>query len=238
MAAGGSFEASPVVLEMTRAQADVVVSASRFEIAQEQLHEEEQQRVLGILPNFYVVYAPHAAPLTPRQKFHLSLASLVDPTTFLGSLASAGLKQADRDPKGIGQGAGGYAQRFALDYGDNAIGTMIGSALLPSLLKQDPRYFYKGKGSILSRVSYAVAATVVCKGDNGHWQPDYSRIIGDFAGAGIAELYYPAADRQSGAEIVENFGIAQATGAMENVLQELVVRRFTRHLPFFGAPKP
>lgn len=233
---GQSLEMPLVVFIVNRAMTEVRVSASPDEIATAQLHLEEQQRVLGIVPNFYVAYDAHAAPLSPAQKFHLSFKSLVDPTTFLGSLASAGLRQASRDPQEIGPGAKGFTQRFALDYGDNAIGTMIGSALLPTLLKQDPRYFYKGKGRVMARIGYAAAATVVCKGDNGHWQLNYSSILGGFAGAGISELYYPAADRKSATEILENFGIAKATGAFENVLQEFVVRRFTRRLPGFGEP--
>ena len=72
---------------------------------------------------------------------------------------------------------------------------MIGDAILPSILKQDPRYFYKGSGTTRSRILYALANAVVCKGDNGHWQPDYSGILGSLAAGGISNLYYPASNR-------------------------------------------
>ena len=47
---------------------------------------------------------------------------------------------------GYGQGAQGYAKRYGAAYADEAISRMIGSAMLPSLLHQDPRYFYRGSG--------------------------------------------------------------------------------------------
>jgi hypothetical protein len=238
VAPGQAFDAPPVILPIMKASVEVVVSASQHEIAQEQLHEEEKQRVLGIVPNFYVAYAPDAAPLSAAQKFHLSLKSMVDPTTFLGSAFSAGIEQHQNQPKGFGQGAAGFSRRFAADYGDNLIGTMIGSALLPAVLKQDPHYFYKGTGSVLSRVLYAAASSVMCKSDSGHWQPDYSRIVGSLAGKGISQLYYPASDRKGAPQVFASVAIGKATGAAQNIIQEFFVRRFTRHLPDYHPANP
>ena len=72
---------------------------------------------------------------------------------------------------------------------------MLGGAVFPSLFKQDPRYFYKGTGSISSRALYAIANSVICKGDNERWQPNYSAILGGIAAGGISNLYYPASNR-------------------------------------------
>ena len=102
---------------------------------------------------------------------------------------------ADLAASGYGQAAHGYAKRYGAAYGDAVISTMIGGAILPSLLKQDPRYFYKGTGSTRSRILYALANAVICKGDNGHWQFDYSGILGALAAGGISNLYYPASSR-------------------------------------------
>jgi hypothetical protein len=216
----------------------VRVSASQVEIAQEQIHEEEQQRVLGVIPNFYVVYEANAAPLTSTQKFHLSYKLMVDPTTFIGSAINAGIKQDENIPKGFGQGTRGYAFRFATDYGDNLIGTFLGSAVLPAVFHQDPRYFYKGTGTIRSRFFYAVANAVVCKSDRGRWQPNYSGMLGGLAGAGISQLYYPAEDRATAGQIFENFATGLASAAVQNVLQEFVVRHFMHHLPPVSPAQP
>jgi hypothetical protein len=165
------------------------------EIAQRQLKAQEHQRVLGIFPNFNVTNVPNAVSLTPKQKFELAFATVSDPITFVVAGADAAVEQFDNDFPGYGQGASGYFKRFGASYLDTFDGSMLGNAVLPSLLHQDPRYFRKGTGSFISRLDYAIVTTVVCKGDNGHWQPNVSNIGGNFAAGGISNLYYPAGER-------------------------------------------
>jgi hypothetical protein len=231
---GQSYEAQPIVLPMSTATSEVQVTASIEQIAQEQVIQEEKQRILGIIPNFYIAYAPNAAPLNTRQKFSLAWKSSIDPITFLTSAAFAGVEQADNTFSGYGQGAQGYAKRFGASYADTFNGNMIGGAIFPSLLKQDPRYFYKGTGTTRSRIFYAIATTVVCKGDNGHWQPNYSGIIGGLAAGGISNLYYPASNRNGVSLTFENALTGIAGGAVQNLLQEFVVRRLTPKVPDYG----
>lgn len=119
---------------------------STEEIARGQERLEEKQRVLGFIPNFYVVYDRNAVPLTPKLKFRLALKTSTDPITFLGSVFVAGLDQA-ADLHNYGQGAKGYGQRFGADYANGLTDIMIGGAILPSILHQDPRYFYQGTGT-------------------------------------------------------------------------------------------
>jgi hypothetical protein len=147
------------------------------------------------------------------------------------------LQHAHNDFRGYGQGAQGYAKRYGAAYADTATGTLIGSAILPSLLKQDPRYFYKGSGSKRSRVLYALANSVICKGDNGHWQANYSSILGTLAASGISNLYYPAHDRGAGLTF-ENTLIAIGATAATNVLQEFVIRKLTPNVPNQDPAKP
>jgi hypothetical protein len=235
---GENYEPKRIVLLAVAPTSEVRVTASEEEIASEQLHEEEQQRVLGVVPNFYVTYVPNAPPLTSRQKYSLAWKSTVDPITILISGMSAGIEQANNSFGGYGQGAQGYAKRFGANFSDNFIGTMIGAAILPSLLKQDPRYFYKGTGTIRSRVFYAIANSVICKGDNGHWQTNYSAISGGLAAGAISNLYYPASNRSGVALSFENAGIGTAEGAVQNLVQEFIVRRFTPRVPNYGSSKP
>jgi hypothetical protein len=212
-----------------------VSSSSPAEIATMELHLEEQQRVLGIVPNFYVVYDRNAPPLSARQKFHLATYSLIDPFNLAITGAVAGYKQGDNDLKGYGQGTKGYALRYGALYGNGFVDTMLGGALLPSIFHQDPRYFYKGVGTTRSRFKYAVANAFVCKGDNGRWQMNYSSLLGDAAAAGIANLYYPAGDRGSGSDFVESIALDKAASAIGNVFQEFVVRHFMHKPPIYGA---
>jgi hypothetical protein len=227
----GESDVLPAIsLALATAVTEVRVGIPAIELAQEQMHEEEQQRALGFIPNFYVTYNPNAVALSPRQKFNLAWKTTIDPVSFGLNGATAGIEQATNEYGGYGQGASGYAKRYGAGYADFVIGTYIGSALLPSLLKQDPRYFYKGTGSKHSRVMYAIASAVMCKGDNGHWQANYSGIAGSIAAGGVSNLYYPSAER--GASLIfENTLIGIGTSAATNILQEFVIRKFTPNLP-------
>ncbi len=235
---GESYETEPIVLAMNAATSEVQVTASQVEIAQEEFKEEETQRVLGVIPNFYVTYVPHAPPLTSKQKFNLGWRSSIDPITILAVGVFAGVEQATNSFSGYGQGAEGYAKRFGAGYADGFIGTMIGGAILPSWWKQDPRYFYKGTGTTRSRALYAIANSVMCKGDNGHWQVNYSAIVGGLAAGGISNLYYPASNRDGLTLTFENALIGTGEGAIQNLFQEFVVRRLTPKVPNYGAGKP
>src|SRR5260370_41627669 len=125
-------------------------------------------------------------------------------------------EQATNRFSGYGQGAQGYAKRYGASYADFVTDAFIGGAILPSLLKQDPRYFYKGNGSGRSRALYAIANAVICKGDNGHWQPNYSEILASLATSGISNLYYPASDRNGAALTFENALIGLGASAAIN----------------------
>jgi hypothetical protein len=217
---------------------EVKVQLTPVELAQEQLKEQEKQRVLGIIPNFYVTYAPDPAPLSSKQKFGLAWKSTVDPIRFIVVGAIAGGDQATDRFSGYGQGAEGYAKRYGAAYADYITGTFIGGAILPSLFKQDPRYYYKGVGSTRSRFLYAVANAVICKGDNGHWQANYSNILGSLASGGISNLYYPASDRNGAALTFENALIGVGASAVVNVLQEFVIRKLTPNAPHYATGPP
>jgi uncharacterized lipoprotein YbaY len=216
-----SLEIPPITLPLATVNTEVRVVPPQV-IAEAQIKEEEKQRALGFIPNYYVSYVPNAVPLAPKQKFELAWKTMVDPVTFGITGAVAGIQQAQNDFSGYGQGADGYAKRYGAAYADAAIGTMIGGAILPSLFKQDPRYFYKGTGSKKSRLMYAIANSVICKGDNGHWQANYSGILGGLAAGGISNLYYPAKDRDAGL-VFQNALIGIGATAAANVLQEFVV---------------
>jgi hypothetical protein len=227
---GQSFVDAPIALALSPNLTEVRVVVPQAEIAEDEIKAQEKQRVFGVIPNFYVSYIPDAAALDTRQKFELARRSTFDPVTILLTGAVAGLQQAQGQFEEYGQGAQGYAKRFGASYADTITGTFIGSAILPSLLKQDPRYFYKGTGSTRSRILYALANSVICKGDNKRWQPNYSNIAGSFAAGGISNLYYPSDDRGV-AFTFENGLIAIGEGAAANLIQEFLVRKLTPNLP-------
>jgi hypothetical protein len=229
--AGQTYEMPAVTLQIASAVTDVDVTFTHHDIANEQIALEEKQRVLGVIPNFYVSYTWNAASLTAGQKFRLATRSSIDPVTIGISAAIAGVQQADDYFNEYGQGVQGYAKRFGAAYGDAVIGTFIGGAILPSLFRQDPRYFYKGTGSVTSRALYAISTVVICKGDNGHWQPNYSNVLGNLAAAGISNIYYPAAERNGAGLTVGNALIGTAGGAIASLFQEFLIKKISRGVP-------
>jgi len=233
--AGEHTETPAIKLVMTAANSNVEVTLSTREIADFQIKEQEKQRILGFLPNFYISYAPHPVPLSTKQKFELALKTNLDPVTFVVTGIIAGVEQAENGFAGYGQGAQGYAKRYGANYTDGFTSTIIGGAILPSLLKQDPRYFYKGTGTVKARALYAIANAVVCKGDNGKWQFDYSAIGGALASGGISNLYYPKGNRGAGL-VFENAAIGIGSTAIANLFQEFLVKKLTPHIPKYGTP--
>jgi hypothetical protein len=216
---------------------NVQVSVTQVEIATEQLQAQEQQRVLGIFPNFYSSYIWDAAPLSSGQKFQLATRSLVDPFAFVGTGIFAAAEQWQNTFPGYGQGARGYAKRYGAAYTDEALSRMIGSAILPSLLHQDPRYFYRGTGSKKTRALYAISQAVICRGDNGKMQPNYSYILGSFAAGGISNLYHPAGDRGAGLTIGNGF-LNVGAHAIDNLAREFLFRKLTPKVPDYAQGKP
>jgi hypothetical protein len=224
---GENYDAQTIVLRLAAATADVEVTATQAEISLEQFHEEEHQRVIGLLPNYFVTYVQDAPPLTTTQKYTLAWKTSFDPLALVAAGGFAAMQQSGNALSGYGQGTQGYAKRFSANYADLFIGTFLGGAIFPALLKQDPRYFYKGTGTVRSRTFYALANAIVCKGDNGHWQFDYSGILGSLTAGGLSNLYYPASDRNNMSLTFENTGISIAGSAITNLLQEFLVPRLT-----------
>lgn len=224
---GETYTIPQITLAVATAITEVRVVPSQIEVAEDQIKVQEKQRVLGVVPNFYVSYVHNAVPLAPKQKFELAWKTAVDPVSFGVNGAVAGIQQAQNQYSGYGQGAQGYAKRFGASYADFLTGTFIGGAVLPSLLKQDPRYFYKGSGTKRSRILYALANSVICKGDDGRWQANYSGILGSLAAGGISNLYYPAKNRDGAELTFENALIGIGESAAVNLLQEFVVRKLT-----------
>lgn len=235
--AGEHYVVPEISLALSTTTISVTVTQTQEEIAQEQVKLEEHQRVLGFIPNFYVSYIPDAAPLTPKQKFSLAWKSSSDPISIGLVAALAGVQQATNQFKGYGQGAQGYGKRFGATYADVVDGTFLGGAVLPSILHQDPRYFYKGTGSFRSRLLYALGNAFICKGDNKKWQPNYSNILGNIAAGGVANAYYPASNRGAGLTF-ETAGIRIGETAVAGVFQEFIVRKLTPNLPSRNITQP
>ena len=218
------------VMRVAPAVTSVTVGLPPQEVAQAQLKEEEKQRVLGVLPNYYVAYESHPAPLSPKQKFHLGMKVLFDPATILATGITAGIQQQRKSYYQYGQGTEGFAKRFGAEYATAADAIVITSVLADSVLHQDPRYFYSGKGSVPRRAWYAVESAFRAKGDNGKWQPPYAGLIGSIAAAEIGQTYHP--DPRTQYTLIGRTLLFRFTGLMAlNLFEELLLKRLTTHTP-------
>jgi len=195
---------------------------SKEEIATQQVDVAMKQRALGIMPMFYAVYDPHPVPLSAKLKFRLAFRTATDPFSIGADVFLAGVHQANDTPQ-YGQGFQGYAKRVGADFASGSTDIMIGGAVLPTVLHQDPRYFYKGTGSKTSRLLHALSGPFIAKGDNGHWQPNFSSVGGDLSSGAIANTYYPARNR--GTAVVFGIALVDCAGTMvADVIQEFIPR--------------
>lgn len=229
---GQQQELPAVKLLVATLNSNVQVTATEEQVAEVQIHEEEKQRVLGVLPDFYSSYIWDAAPLNPRQKFVLASKSAFDPVAFASIGAVAGVEQWRNIYPGYGGGAGGYAKRYGASFGDEAVGRFFASAIYPSIFRQDPRYFYKGSGTKVERAEYAISRAFVTRGNNGKTQPNYSLFLGRLTAGGIANLYHDSSDRGA-ALTFENAFLNIGGHAFDNLVREFVLKRFTPKVPAF-----
>jgi hypothetical protein len=193
---------------------------SQHQKADEQIKEQEKQRVLGILPAFNTTYRSDAVSLTAGQKMKLAFRSATDPVAFAAAFVVAGYHEAMDDDVGFPWGIKGYGERSGAAYLDAFDGGMIGNGILPSILHQDPRYFRLGHGTTTHRVLYALATNVICKHDNsGKWEPNYSNVAGNIISGAISNLYYPSQDSGVGQTLSNGF-IVTAEGGVGSLFQE------------------
>lgn len=176
-------------------QPQTSAASPRSDRSTPQSKSKSSERIFGVVPTYNVTDARNAPPLTPNQKFELFVKGTLDPFPVAAYAVQAGISQASDTHGGYGQGLAGYGKRFGAALLDGTSSRFFCTYAFPSLLHQDPRYFRKGEGSSWSRVGYSVTRGFVTRTDSGRTQPNWSNIFGKFAGAGLSNLYYPAADR-------------------------------------------
>jgi hypothetical protein len=193
---------------------------SQHEKANEQIKEQEKQRVVGIVPAFNISYRSDAVSLSAGQKMGLAFRSATDPVAFAAASLVAGYHEALDDDTGFGWGIEGYGKRSGAAYLDAFDGAIIGNGILPAILRQDPRYFRLGHGTVTHRVLYALATNVICKHDNtGKWEPNYSNVGGNIISGAISNLYYPSGSSGIGQTFTNGLTVT-AEGGAGSIFQE------------------
>jgi hypothetical protein len=161
-------------------------------------YKTSNDRLFHALPNFMTL--ENSGQLSPRlttgEKFKVVARGAFDYVEFPWIATLAGISQAKGSEAGYGQGMAGYSKRFGAAFADNTIENFMVGAVLPSLLKEDPRYYQKGTGAIWRRSGYAVRHVFLTRTDSGHKRFNFSEILGSALAAGICTYgYHPRAER-------------------------------------------
>jgi hypothetical protein len=232
---GEHFELPTVALPIPANHADVTVTMSESQLAQYEMRAAEQQRVLGF-PNFYTSFVWDPAPMNAKQKFDLAAHSVLDPSAFITTAIVAGIEQLRGTFPRYDSGAAGYGERYGAAYGDALLGRILGSAVMPAIFHQDPRYFYQGTGTRKSRAWHAIESAVICRGDSGHREFNISHIAGNAAAGAISATYHPGENAGRLAGLNALIGIGGSAGV--NLVREFALNHFTHHKPAYGKGKP
>jgi hypothetical protein len=150
-----------------------------------------KDRLFYALPNFLSLeHGGNLPPLTVKQKFGVVARGSFDPVQYgwWGFLSAIG--QANNSEPGFGQGWAAYGKRYGTTAADGIIENFMTSAVLPSILHQDPRFFQSGKGGFGHRTVYAVSRIFITRTDSGHSQFNYSEIVGSALSAAISTYSY------------------------------------------------
>jgi len=178
-------------------------------------------RIFGVIPNYRTVEDPtrRIAPLTTKQKFRIAADDSFDYYAYPIAALFAAVGQAQNSPQSWGQGWDAYAKRFAAQFVDQTDENMMTEAVVPWLVKQDPRYFRIGQGSFWHRTGYAVSRIWVTRTDAGHKAFNVSEIAGAGIAATISNAYYPQ-DSRGVSDTFSRWGIFVGEDTAFNILKE------------------
>lgn len=181
------------------AQASPQVPAKKDEkeSAHQQTTGTSNDRLFWTVPNFLSVKSKQVPPLSAAEKFKVVTRGNFDPIELVYVGFLSGISQASNSEPGFGQGAAGYGKRFGATFADISIENFITGAILPSLLRQDPRFYQLGEGSFGHRTKYAIGRIFLTRGDSGRTQFNFSEVVGSALSAGISTYsYHPSQDRK------------------------------------------
>lgn len=181
--------------------------------------KEQSQRMLGVVPQFGVTSRQDAPPMTTGEKFHLFARSAFDPVEFGLVGLQAGLSQAENEFPEYGQGAEGYGKRYGAALADEVSAGFFSNFFYPALLKEDPRYFRLGQGTLKHRLGYALTQEFVCHNDRGGRSFAFSNVLGALSAGGLSNAYYPQSDRGFGLTF-SRAGIALLYGSLGGLSDE------------------
>jgi hypothetical protein len=179
-------------------------------------------RALGIVP---VVEAPSdrdgVAPLSAGQKFEFFVKPTFDPSVTVIAVVGTLLSAKGTSQPAFGGGAAAYGQKAGATAADYASNNLFAKALLPIVLHQDPRFFRKQDGGVLSRFMYGISRPFVTRTDDDHNTLNISYLGGVAMTVALSNAYYPENNRNA-ADSAARYGEVIGVSAAVNVIREFL----------------
>jgi hypothetical protein len=182
--------------------------------------KSNDDHIFGVLPNYTSVeHGQPAPPLTTAATFEMASEGAFDKLVFPFTAFTAGVAQLQSQEPEWGYGWGAYGKRYAMGFADNTLASFMTTAVAPTLLRQDPRYFVRGEGGVWHRTGYALSRTFVTRSRSGHAQFNFSDIFGNGVAAEIMNGYHPVEDRRLSATM-NRWGLQVLYDTFTDVLKE------------------
>ena len=166
-------------------------------------------------------------PMTQSERARRYAKSMFSLESFARSAVGAGLRQWTDTPVEWGQGADGYARRFAHSFGENMVRQTITYGLSDAL-DEDNRYFRSDRKGFGGRTAYAVESTFLARRSDGTRKVSYSRIVGLVATAFISRTWQPPSLRGP-SHAMGSLATAAGTEVGFNVVREFLPDLIHRH---------
>jgi len=155
---------------------------------------EAHAEQLSPQPNHEILAGDPYQPLTARQKWDHFLHRSLSPATYLGDAEDTAFTWITGGFMYC-CGIGAWGEQYGASLADGESRTFFGNFLLPTLLKQDPRYFPLRHGTKKRRAWYAATRIFVARTDSGKATFNFSEFGGLALSKALSNAYYPEHDR-------------------------------------------
>lgn len=196
--------------DTTQREANKAVPASK----------QQPKRILGIMPNYRAVSAGAIPPPpTPRKAFVIATQNSFDYSSFVFVGLTSMIAEGEDAHAALGKGIPGFWGYTWRGFVDKTDGNYWVIFALPTVFRQDERYFAKGEGSKWKRALYSSSRVFITPNYAGHDSINASELLGRGIAQSISLSYYPSSDRSPGA-LATKWAYAIMRDAATNTFRE------------------
>jgi len=182
---------------------------------------EQPKRILGVMPNFRAVSAGEIPPPpTPKEAFVIATRNSFDYSSFVFVGITSLLAESTNTHSQLGKGVPGFGRYYWRGFLDKTDGNYWVIFALPTMFRQDERYYALGRGGILKRAVYAASRVAIIPDYHGHASFNASELLGRGISQAVSLTYYPSQTRTFGG-FASKYGYAIGRDALTNAFREL-----------------